>query len=141
MDSLFEIVQQKTDDELLKMVYEFESWSPEMLTATEAELAKRNILPEDIALKRQERITNEDAELSKGKEASMVGFIIGWLGVLGLLGMIIGYTYSFSKTRSKYTGKVYFKYDQATREMGSYIFYTSVVVFIAFIFFKIATMY
>ncbi len=75
-------------------------------------------------------INNEDELLSKGKEASIGGQILGWIGVLGLLGIIIGYNYAFSRVRSKYTGKKYYEYEVASRENGSYIFYTSVVVFI-----------
>ena len=140
MDNLTTIVLQKTDEELLKMVYDFESWSPEMLNVTEAELKRRNILPADIALKKQERIDDEDARLSEGKEGSVLGLIIGWLGVLGLLGLIIGYNYSFSKTRSKYTGKIYFKFDKSTREVGNYIFYISIGVIVTFFFYKIVTL-
>ncbi len=78
----------------------------------------------------QQVINNEGELLSKGKEASIGGQILGWIGVLGLLGIIIGYNYAFSRVRSKYTGKKYYEYEVASRENGSYIFYTSVVVFI-----------
>ncbi len=98
-----------------------------MLKAVENELEIRNALPADVGIRRQEVINNEDEFLSKGKEASIGGQILGWIGVLGI---IIGYNYAFSRVRSKYTGKKYYEYDVASRENGTYIFYTSVIVFI-----------
>lgn len=136
-----ELVLNKQDDELLKMVYEFDQWSPQMLFAVEAELNKRNLLPADISLKKQEIISNEDAELSQGKEASMLGMLMGWIGILGLIGLIVGYRYSFAKKRSKYTGKVYFKYDESTRKNGHYIFYTAIIIFTLYFLYKMVTLY
>jgi hypothetical protein len=45
MNDFRETVQNKLNDELLKMVYGFDEWSPEMLKAVEDELSKRNIYP------------------------------------------------------------------------------------------------
>lgn len=125
-----QIVSEKSNEELLVMVYEFADWDAEMLSAVEAELKNRQLLPEDIATRKQELVEAEDAALLKGSEASLAGQIFGWLGVLGILGLIIGYHYAFSKVRSKYTQKVYDKYDADSRENGSYIFYTALTVFI-----------
>jgi hypothetical protein len=125
-----ETVQSKSDDELLKMVYEFDEWSPEMLLTVETELSTRNILPNDIAIKKQQAIIEDDDKLSKGTAASLGGQIFGWVFVLGLIGLYIGYNYAYGKVRSKYTGKKYFEYDEDSREVGSYIFYTSIVAFI-----------
>jgi hypothetical protein len=141
MNDFTSVVQDKTDDELLKMVYAFDEWSEEMLQAVETELAKRNLLPADVAEKRQERIVNEDIQLQHGKDGNGFGMVIGWICVLGLVGLFLGYHYAFSKTRSKYTGKLYFKYDAVTRKNGSYIFYASITVFVLAMFYKIATLY
>ena len=84
MESFTEIVKNKTNDELLKMVYEFEEWSPEMLASIEAELAKRNILPNDINIRKQQMVEKEDEHLSTGKKASIIGQVVGWLTVFGL---------------------------------------------------------
>ena len=125
-----ETLQHKSNDELLKMVYEFDEWSPDMLTAIEAELGERKMLPEDISIRKQEAINEEDELLSKGTAASLGGQVFGWVFVLGLLGLYIGCNYAYSKVRSKYTGKKYFEYDEPSREVGSYIFYTSIAAFI-----------
>ena len=129
-DQFKETVHLKSNDELLKMVYEFDEWSPEMLLTVEAELNERKLLPEDIGARKQQAITEEEELLRKGKEASLGGQIFGWVFVLGLIGLYIGYNYAYAKVRSKYTGKKYFEYDQASREVGSYIFYTSIVAFV-----------
>ncbi len=135
-----ETLQQKSNDELLQMVYEFDEWSPEMLTAVETELDERRMLPQDITIRKQEAINEEDELLLKGTAASLGGQVFGWIFVLGLLGLYIGYNYAFSKARSKYTGKKYFKYDEPSREVGSYIFYTSIVVFILSFLYTIVTL-
>ena len=110
-DQFKETVHLKSNDELLKMVYEFDEWSPEMLLTVEAELSDRKLLPEDIGARKQQAITEEEELLRKGKEASLGGQIFGWIFVLGLIGLYIGYNYAYAKVRSKYTGKKYFEYD------------------------------
>ena len=137
MNDFKETVQNKSNDELLKMVYGFDEWSPEMLKAVEDELSKRNILPNDITTRKQQLIENEEGQLVKGKQASPFGQIVGWLTVFGLFGILIGYHYAFSKARSKYTDKKYFKYNEASRKNGSYLFYTSICLSAIAIFYKI----
>ena len=134
------IVKEKSNEELLTMVYQFDQWDTEMLKAIEGELQNRQILPHDIQVRKQELIDEEFKELSKGKEASCAGQLFGWLGVLGLLGLIIGYNYAYSKSTSKYTGEEYYKYDESSRENGSYIFYTSLTVLILYFLYKIITL-
>ena len=90
MNSFIEIVKDKSDSELLTMVYEFDQWSPEMLECVEQELTKRNILPADISIRKQEAITLEDIQLSQGKEATILGQIVGWITIFGFLGIFIG---------------------------------------------------
>lgn len=136
-----EIVKGKSNDELLKIVYQFQEWSPEMLEAVEQELSKRNILPSDISEKKQQAAGNEKVQLIKGKEASLVGQIIGWIGVFGILGIFIGYYYAFAKVRGKYTDEQYFKYDESSRKNGSYLFYTSICLSVIAIFYKMITFY
>ena len=135
-----QIVNEKSNEELLVMVYQFADWDAQMLEAAEDELKKRQLLPDDIAARKQELIETEDAVLSKGTEASLAGQIFGWIGVLGILGLIIGYNYAFSKARSKYTQKQYYKYDADSRENGSYIFYTALTVFIITIIYTVLKM-
>jgi hypothetical protein len=125
-----ETVQLKSKDELLKMVYEFDEWSPDMLLAVETELSERKMLPDDIGVRKQQVIIEEDELLSQGKPASLAGQIFGWVFVLGLIGLYIGYNYAYAKVKSKYTGKKYLEYDEASREVGSYIFYASIAALI-----------
>lgn len=128
MENFNEIVKNKSNDELLEMVYEFDKWSPEMLVSIESELANRNILPKDIKSKKQELIKLEIANLSEGKSASIIGMVVGWLTSFGLLGIFIGYNYSFSKVKNKYSGEQYFKYDETSRKIGFYLFYASIIL-------------
>jgi hypothetical protein len=128
VDSFKDVVQPKSDSELLKMIYEFDTWSPALLLAVEKELGRRNILPADINARRQKVVETEEAMLSKGKEASLVGQLVGWVTVFGLLGVFIGYNYAFSKVNSKYTEQIYFKYNENSRKNGTYLFYCSLVL-------------
>ena len=131
------IVKEKSDSELLSMIYELDKWSPEMLSAIEKELRSRNIFPNDILEQNQKLIEQEREELSIGREASLVGFIIGWIGVFGLLGIIIGYNYAYDKIKSKYTDELFFKYNEASRKYGKYLMNTSLILSAIVILYKI----
>jgi hypothetical protein len=139
MTDFSELVQNKSNSELLKMAYEFDGWSPGMLSAVENELLKRKILPGDIADRKKKMADGEDKELSRGQEASLVGQVVGWLTVFGIFGIAIGYTYAFSKVKGKYSDKSYFKYNEDSRKNGIYLFYTSIVLSIVAILYKLVT--
>lgn len=63
MNNLFaDTVKKKTSEELLTMVYKFEEWNCDMLQAIEKELLERNILPNDIAIRKQEIIDKETTD-------------------------------------------------------------------------------
>ena len=132
-----EIVKNKTNDELLKMVYEFDKWSADMLTVVEQELTQRNMLPNDISARKQQLMAEEDAKLFVGRGASLAGQVVGWLLVFGFLGIAIGYDYAFSKVKSKYAAKIYFKYNEESRKTGRVLFYASIFVSVVFILAKI----
>ena len=135
--NFIEIVENKSNEELLTMVYEFAEWSPAMLICVEEELAGRSILPDDIAARKQQLTELEDEKLSKGKEATLLGQVVGWLTVLGFLGIFIGYYYSFSKVRNKYSGKPYYRYNEHSRKSGSYLFYTAIILIVLEILYQI----
>lgn len=141
INNFHETVKDKSNDELLKMVYQFDLWSLEMLEAIKHELAKRDILPNDINAKKHQLAEIEEARLQKGKEASVSGQIVGWLTVFGLLGIFIGYHYGFSKVHSKYSGKQYFRYDESCRKNGTYLFYISICLSVIAIFYKMMNTY
>ena len=125
---LRDTVLHKSDDDLLAMVYQLDQWNPEMLIAVENELVKRNLLPVDLLEQKQQLITAEEQVLSKGRQASLAGLVIGWITVFGLLGAAIGYNYSFAKARSKYANKVYFKYNEESRRKGQILYYCSLLL-------------
>lgn len=131
------IVKEKPDAELLAMVYQFHIWDTDMMKEIETELKFRNLFPDDVDVNKKEVIEEEDRELSKGKDASFGGLITGWIFVMGFLGVVFGYNYAFSKSRSKYTGKVYYNYNEASRKNGTNLFYTSLAFSILFILYKI----
>lgn len=128
MDDFNELLENKSNDELLLMVYEYDKWSPEMLVSIETELTKRKILPNDIRSRKEKLMELEDGKLKVGRSASVIGLVIGWLTSFGLLGIFIGYNYSFSKAVNKYSGEKYFKYDESSRKNGTYLFYASIIL-------------
>jgi hypothetical protein len=132
-----DIVKQESDEALLTIVYQFDKWDAEMLEAVEIELEDRNLLPTDIASRKDELIYKEDKMLSVGKEATFPQQFLGWIGIFGLLGLIIGYNLAFAKNSSKYTSKTYFKYDDETRENGRYMYYISLTIIIVFALYKL----
>lgn len=139
MDNDFSnLVVQYPSDELLTMVYQFEQWDDEMMAAVQNELAARNLLPADVSDRRNKVIEKEDEILSEGKVATFAQQFLGWIGVLGILGLIIGYELAFAKTTSSITNKQYFKYDEQSRESGRYMYYISLAIIIGFFLYKIA---
>ncbi len=132
-----DMVKEFDDETLLVRVYQFDQWDPEMLQAMENELELRGILPNDMVAKKQQLIEEEDEILSEGKEATFPQQFLGWIGVLGVLGLIIGYNLAFAKNVSRFTGKAYFKYDEASRESGKYMFYISLTVIIVYTLYKL----
>ena len=87
---------------------------------------------DDLEEKRDRIIAKEEELLSEGKEATFPQQFLGWIGILGVLGIIIGYELSFAKVKSKFTDKEYFKYDENSRESGRYMFYISIAIVIVF---------
>ena len=133
-----DMVVHYSNEELLLMVYQFHEWDAEMLLAVEAELKERNILPDDILIKKNKLIQKEDEYLSTGKEATFPQQFLGWIGIFGILGIIIGNHLAFAKTVSKYTGKEYFKYDEPSRESGRYMYYISITIIVIFCLYNLA---
>ena len=127
-----------SDEELLTMVYQFTQWDAEMLLAVEDELKQRNIFPDDILIQKNALIQKEDEFLSEGKEATFPQQFLGWIGIFGILGLIIGHHLAFAITNSKLTGKEYFKYDEPSRESGRYMYYLSLTIIVVFCLYHIA---
>jgi hypothetical protein len=137
MNEFTHLVKAKKNNELLTMVYQFDTWSPEMLTAVQEELSHRGILPSDIKT-RQEKIEEaEEKVLAEGKDGSALVFLLGWLTVIGLFGLAIGYNYGYATVTSKISGKRFYKYNTSTRKDGRILMNTSIILFALVILYKI----
>ena len=131
-----EFIAAHSDAELLRMAYRYDTDEPDLQTAAEAELRRRNMLPEDFAERKQKLIDEEDEKLENGRNASFPQQFFGWLGIFGLLGIIIGYDLYFSKATSIYTRHQYYRYDDESRESGRYMFYISLLTHSLFLIWK-----
>ena len=132
-----DFIASHTDAELLSLAYRFDALQPDLQPAAEEELRRRNTMPPDFEQRKQLIIEQEDEILSEGKEARFPQQFFGWLGIFGILGIIIGYDLYFSKMVSRYTGKVYHEYDEQSRESGRYMFYVSLLTHSLFILYKV----
>ncbi len=126
----------RSDQELLEIVYHPDTWEMAVVCAAENILLTKGLLPEDIQKRRSDAILKEENELSHGKSASTSGLILAWIGVFGILGLIIGYNYAFSKTTSLYTGKKFYNYNEETRETGRLIFIAALTTHLLFLLYK-----
>ena len=134
MENIYpEIVKQKSDEELLAMVYQDRQWETDILIHAEAELERRGILPEEIKIRKAALIAKEDTILSEGRESDWAGRVLGWVGIFGILGIIIGYHHSFGKVTAKYTNLSYFKYNESSRENGRYTFWIAIILHVLFL--------
>lgn len=139
MDNNYQdIVAGYKDEELLLIVYQFDQWDTGMSIAVENELKLRNILPDDLQLKKNTLTQKEHDFLLIGKEATFSQQFLGWIGIVGILGIIIGYELYFSKIKSRYTDTEYFKYNEESRESGRFIFYLSMAFTVCFLAYKIS---
>ena len=123
-----ETIKDKTDNELLDIFYNVNAWNPEMVEGVKKELTKRNILPAEIIKEKSGLEIEDNFTLEIGKKAGLFGQIVGWLCVFGLVGIAIGYHYAYSKETSRYTGEVYYAYDEASRQNGRYLFTISIIL-------------
>ncbi|MEJ7611287.1 MAG: hypothetical protein WKF88_08935 [Ferruginibacter sp.] len=130
------LMSEYTDRELFGIMYRSATGDPEITTAAEEELRNRNMFTDEIAERRQVLIDEEEDILSEGTAATVPQQVFGWLGIFGILGLIIGHDLYFSKRKSVYTGKEYPEYDEASRESGRMIFFISVVTHSLFFLFK-----
>jgi hypothetical protein len=121
-------IKSKKNQELLKMVYQFDTWSPEMLTSIQSELSLRGILPQDIKEKQEQKIIAEENRLAAGKAGSPLVLLLGWVTVFGLIGLFIGYYYGYSKVRSINSNKHYYRYTESTRKDGKVLFIASIII-------------
>ncbi len=123
------IVHSKSTDELLRIFKEWHKYAPEMLEAVTEELDTRKVDLSDLIAEKENEIVEQETLLSKGKKGSplyiIICFICAFLG--GLLGLIGGYIYAFSKTRS-YTGKAFYVYDEPTRKYGKIIITIGLII-------------
>lgn len=134
------LVKSKKNEELLSMVYQFDAWDAQMLEAVQEELKRRNALPADILIRKQELIAKERIELAKGQPASTGGQVLGWITIFGLFGIFIGYNYAYAKKKSKYTGETFYKFDTASRDNGRYILYASLGMLVLVILYRMVTL-
>ncbi len=110
-----------------------------MLKQVELELKHRNIFPAELDEEFKKLIEQERLVLSAGKDASPFGLIIGWIFVLGVIGIIIGYNYTYSKVKSKYTDELFFEYNEKTRSNGRLLYNTSLVLTILFVIYRVVS--
>ncbi len=136
METYNDMVLSYNDDDLLTMVYEFGSWDTEMQAAIENELNNRGILPHNLHDWKIKTIAKDDKRLSAGKAATLPLQLLGWIGIFGVLGWIIGYQLYFAKKKSIYTQKEYFKYDTDSRESGRYMLFATTGIIVIFIVFN-----
>jgi hypothetical protein len=103
MNSNFqEQVTAKSNEELLDIYKNPEDYQEEFLKSVSEELTKRNINTEKIDIHNEHRRKFTIEQLEKGKEGDPIYIILGFISAFlgGLIGIIMGYTYSQSKQRT-----------------------------------------
>jgi len=115
-----EQVTGKSNEELLEIYKNSEDYQAEFVKSVSEELIKRNIDTEKIDLDKQHRRKFAIEQLEKGKEGEQIYIILGFISAFlgGLIGIIMGYTYSQSK-QSTNSGETYYTYNENTRKKGT----------------------
>lgn len=132
-EDFLETISSYSDADLFAIINSPGTYDEKAVIASENELEKRNLLPEEFIIRRNNLIFDEDERLSEGKPASSLQNFFGWLGIVAVLGIVIGYTLYYGKTKSIFTGKEYHTYNEESRENGRYMFYFSLILHAVFI--------
>ena len=113
-------IENKSDDELLKIYRDFDQYQEEYIEIVAKELDRRGVDFSNLKLQRQHKEAFIAEQLEKGKPGDPVyitlGFIFAFFG--GLIGIIAGYVYCRSKNKELGDGTHYY-YDLKTRNLGT----------------------
>ena len=136
------LVKSKPTDELLEMLRDAHQFQPDMIIAVTDELNARNVDTTELMAKRTALYEENETLLSSGKEGNSLYLVICFIASIlgGLLGIIGGYIYSFSKTTSL-AGNRYYVYDKATRQWGRIIFWVGISCFLLAIMIEVGGSY
>ena len=124
-------VKSKSIEELQAIYCDGHLYQPEMVSAAMAELNARGVDMADLILQKGIFDDEQETMFAQGKSGSalyiLISFVFAVMG--GVIGIVAGYIYGYSKTTS-FTGNRYYVYDKQTREFGMIIFWLGVIVLV-----------
>lgn len=139
MESFKQTIKSKTDAQLLEISLNKSDYQKQFIEIVDEEIAIRGLnAPSIVAIENETDINNNNqfvCEEHGNKTWIAIWFIIAFLG--GLLSIIAGYTYAFSKKINS-NGDKFYTYDKETRDSGKLILIIGVIVLILVIFYKIS---
>lgn len=125
-----ELINGKSNDELTEILLKPGDYNPEFVKKAEQELVNRKVDVNSIIQKRENAQELNLEEIGMGKPGNdlliVVGFILSILG--GLVGILIGYIYGFSKKEDR-LGNKHYAYDERTRQKGKIMMWIGIVSF------------
>lgn len=128
-----------TDDELLKVLVEYNEWSEFDLLLSERILSKRGVKIDQEDLAQQRKLRDASFETPENGQNGWIvfGYTASFLG--GFIGIILGYSLWKSKKKLPNGGKVP-AYNDGIRMHGKNIFYIGVAVFVIIWIFRLGQM-
>ena len=136
-----EIMSQNTNEELIKIVtLERDDYQPLAIETAEKELKKRKIdkskfqeIRENLIIEKKEKkeIIEKKKTLQFNKQIDRFWIYFGYVALLftgGIYGIIAGYKYAYSKSKSEKGGGI-FVYNDSSREEGKVMLILGCAVF------------
>lgn len=122
-----------TDEDIVEILASPLDWDAFTVAHARRIAATREINPDAIKGKREERIIEKREEIKVGKAAPTWLLVLGWASALmgGLFGIGIGYSLSYMKEETP-EGRFY-TYDESSRRSGGQILILSVVMVVVWI--------
>ena len=116
-------VEEKTDDELVELFLNASDYQSDFIKQVEAQIVKRNIPLNSLKSIKEQKDSLEENKIEIGKQGSqfwLVFYLMGSLFTYGILGIVGGYQYTYSK-HTNTDGDEFFVYNDSTRKYGKWI--------------------
>jgi hypothetical protein len=136
MDFKEQIVS-KTDKELLDIYIKSDDYQEVFINQVRQELTKRGVSFEKYRIEKETKSHLSKGFLEQGKKGNNLYIVLGFISAAlgGLIGIIVGYTYSQSKQDGP-SGERYYVYDKQTRENGRIMMILGVFVLVISMIFR-----
>jgi len=121
----------KTNQDLIEIYVNADNYQPEFVNQVYEELTKRGVSLEQYIAEKEAKSHASNLLLEQGRKGNEVYLILGFISAFlgGIIGIIVGYTFSQSKLYGP-SGERFYTFDKQTRDKGRIMMTIGVFVFL-----------